>query len=138
MLPYVGEVPRLLEKAPRAAGVPARGQPWTKRDGLKFAKNTRPLMMANANQKGALIMNYDYRVTGQIIGRLRVQREMSQEALSGLAGIARSHLAMIENGRKRANVETLWRLAAALDMRMSELMRMVEDEMDYVSHVTKP
>lgn len=94
--------------------------------------------MANANQKGALIMNYDYRVTGQIIGRLRVQREMSQEALSGLAGIARSHLAMIENGRKRTNVETLWRLAAALDMRMSELMRMVEDEMDYVSHVTKP
>lgn len=95
-------------------------------------------MMANANQKGALIMNYDYRVTGQIIGRLRVQREMSQEALSGLAGIARSHLAMIENGRKKANVETLWRIAAALDMRMSELMRMVEDEMDRMSHVTKP
>lgn len=95
-------------------------------------------MMANANQKGALIMNYDYRVTGQIIGRLRVQREMSQEALSGLAGIARSHLAMIENGRKKANVETLWHIAAALDMRMSELMRMVEDEMDRMSHVTKP
>lgn len=45
-------------------------------------------MTANASQKGALIMSYDYRVTGQIIGRLRVQREMSQEALSGLAGIA--------------------------------------------------
>lgn len=45
---------------------------------------------------------------------------------------------MIENGRKKANVETLWRIAAALDMRMSELMRMVEDEMDRMSHVTKP
>ena len=48
-------------------------------------------MMANANQKGALSMNYDYRVVGQIIGRIRVQREMSQEVLSGLAGVARSH-----------------------------------------------
>ena len=69
-------------------------------------------MMANANQKGALIMNYDYRVVGQIIGRIRVQREMSQEVLSGLAGVARSHLAMIESGSKNANVETLWRIAS--------------------------
>ena len=94
-------------------------------------------MMANANQKGALIMNYDYRVVGQIIGRIRVQREMSQEVLSGLAGVARSHLAMIESGSKNANVETFWRIASALDMRMSELMRLVEDEIDRINHVTK-
>ncbi len=87
-------------------------------------------MMANANQKGALSMNYDYSVVGQIIGHIRVQREMSQEVLSGLAGVARSYLAMIESGSKNANVETLWRIAAALDMRMSELMRLVEDEID--------
>ena len=95
-------------------------------------------MMANAYQKGALIMNYDYRVVGQIIGRIRVQREMSQEVLSGLAGVARIHLAMIENGSKNANTETLWRIASALDMRMSELMRLVEDEIDRMNHVTKP
>lgn len=53
-------------------------------------------------------MNYDYKVTGRIIGRIRVQRGMSQEVRSGLAGVARSHLAMIENGSKNANVETLW------------------------------
>ena len=53
---------------------------------------------------------------------------MSQEVLSGLAGISRSHLAMIENGRKKANVETLWRIAAALDMPLSDLIRMVEEE----------
>lgn len=82
-------------------------------------------------------MNYDYKVTGRIIGRIRVQREMSQEVLSGLAGIARSHLAMIENGSKNANVETLWRIAAALDMRMSELMLLVEDEIAQRSHSVK-
>lgn len=59
---------------------------------------------------------------------LRTQRGMSQEVLSGLAGVARSHLAMIENGSKNANVDTLWRISSALGMRMSDLMRMVENE----------
>ena len=72
-------------------------------------------------------MNYN-KITGQMIGILRSQRGMSQEVLSGLAGVARSHLAMIENGSKNANVDTLWRISSALDMRMSELIRMVEDE----------
>ena len=74
-------------------------------------------------------MLYDSKITGQLIGILRTQRGMSQEVLSGLAGIARSHLAMIENGRKQANVETLWRIAQALDIRLSDLIRMVEEKL---------
>ncbi|MGN1021450.1 MAG: helix-turn-helix domain-containing protein [Aristaeellaceae bacterium] len=73
-------------------------------------------------------MTYHSSITGQIIGRLRAQRGISQEVLSGLAGVARSHLAMIETGRKNVNVDTLWRIAEALDMRLSELMRLVEAE----------
>lgn len=73
-------------------------------------------------------MDYNSKITGQVIGILRVRQGMSQEMLSGLAGIARSHLAMIENGSKNANVDTLWRIADALDMRMSDLMRLVEEE----------
>ena len=73
-------------------------------------------------------MRYDYRITGRVIGRLRTRQGMSQEMLSGLAGIARSHLTMIETGRKNANVDTLWRIAQALGMPLSELMRMVEQE----------
>ncbi len=73
-------------------------------------------------------MLYNSRITGQVIGLLRTNRGMSQEALSGLAGIARSHLAMIENGSKSANVETLWRIAQALDMPLSSLIRMVEEK----------
>ena len=73
-------------------------------------------------------MDYDYRITGQVIGRLKTQRELSQEVLSKHEGIARSHLAMIETGRKNASVETLWRIAEALGLRLSELLRMVEEE----------
>ena len=72
-------------------------------------------------------MDYNSKITGQVIGLLRTRQGMSQEVLSGLAGIARSHLAMIENGTKNANVDTLWRIAQALNMRLSELMRMVEE-----------
>lgn len=82
-------------------------------------------------------MLYNNKITGQIIGRLRTKRGMSQETLSGLAGIARSHLTMIENGDKNANVETLWRIASALDMRLSELIHMVEGEIEGVDKCGK-
>ena len=74
-------------------------------------------------------MRYDGRITGQVIGYLRVRRGMTQEVLSGLSGIARSHLAMIENGSKNPNVDTLWRIAAALGLRLSEMMHLVEQAM---------
>ena len=85
-------------------------------------------MKAKAYQKGVVIMDYNYRITGQVIGRIRTQHGMSQEVLSGLSGVARSHLAMIETGSKNANVDTIWRIAEALDMRLSDLVRLIEVE----------
>ena len=73
-------------------------------------------------------MDYNYKITGQIVGRLRTQRGMSQEVLSGLSGVARSHLAMIETGSKNANVDTLWRIAQALEMKLSDLIKLIEYE----------
>lgn len=73
-------------------------------------------------------MSYDHRITARVIRRLRRQQGMTQEQLSGLAGISRSHLAEIESGADRANVETLWKIADALGLRLSALFRMIEDE----------
>lgn len=73
-------------------------------------------------------MDYDHRITGQIIGLLRTQHNISQEVLSGLAGVARSHLTMIENGSKNPSVGTLWRLAAALDKPLSAIFLLIEEE----------
>lgn len=66
-------------------------------------------------------MEYDYKQMGRLIRRLRKEKGLSQDVLSGLAGIGRSHLAMIETGRKNASVETLWNISAALDISMAEL-----------------
>ena len=83
-------------------------------------------------------MLYNSRIVGQVIGKLRTERGMSQEVLSGLAGIARTHLTMIENGSKNASMETLWKLASALDMRLSELIYMVEEQLLNTSAIVDP
>ena len=71
-------------------------------------------------------MSYDFKVTGRVIRNLRIRRKLSQEVLSGLAGISRSHLAMIESGMKNPTVDTLWRIASALDMPLSCLIERIE------------
>ena len=73
-------------------------------------------------------VQFDNSAVGRTIRNLRNKRGVSQDVLSGFAGIARTHLTMIENGKKRANLETLWKIANALDMRPSELVALIEDE----------
>ena len=73
-------------------------------------------------------MHYNQVTVGQVIRKLRTQKHMTQELLSGFAGIARSHLSMIENGTKQANMETIWRIALALEMTPSQLIAAIEDE----------
>ena len=75
-------------------------------------------------------MQFDNKAVGRAIRGLRKEKGLSQDILSGFAGIARTHLTMIENGTKQANFETLWRIARALDMRPSELVSRIENEIE--------
>ena len=75
-------------------------------------------------------MQYDHYITGRIIREIREQQGLTQEVLSGLAAVSRSHLAEVETGHTNANVETLWKISEALGMRMSDLMRMVEQAIE--------
>ncbi|MBQ3405308.1 MAG: helix-turn-helix transcriptional regulator [Oscillospiraceae bacterium] len=72
-------------------------------------------------------MIIDKKTVGNTIRALRISRGLTQEVLSGLAGIARTHLTMIENGSKQANFETLCKIAAALGLRPSELVKHMEE-----------
>ena len=73
-------------------------------------------------------MPYNRKAFGVVISKLRVQKGLTQESLSGLAGIARSHLAALENGEKTAKLDTLWRIAEALGISPGELVRKIENE----------
>lgn len=76
----------------------------------------------------------DSTVVGTVIQRIREEHRQSQELVSGLAGIGRSHLSAIERGERKPTMETFFRIAYALEMRPSELMRAIEEAMeDYSS-----
>lgn len=42
----------------------------------------------------------------------------------------RSHLGMVETGGRIPNLYTIWRISDALDMRPSELVALIEEEME--------
>lgn len=74
-------------------------------------------------------MQYHKQAVGIVIRRLREEKGMTQELLSGFAGIARSHLSMIETGSKKPNFETIWKIADALEMKPSALVSEIEKEL---------
>jgi transcriptional regulator with XRE-family HTH domain len=73
-------------------------------------------------------MQFSNEIIGKVIKEKRIQKGMTQELLSGLAGIARTHLTMIENGTKQPNFETVWKIALALDIKPSQLVSEIEAE----------
>ena len=80
--------------------------------------------------KGGIRMLYNSTIIGLVISMERVKRGMTQEQLSGLADISRSHLAALEKGQKSPKVETLWRIAEALSVKPSKLLMMAEKIME--------
>jgi transcriptional regulator with XRE-family HTH domain len=71
----------------------------------------------------------DAYIVGRVIQRFREQRGQSQELLSGLAGIGRTHLSAIERGQRKPTLETFWRISEALGLKPSVLMAAIEEEM---------
>lgn len=69
-------------------------------------------------------------IVGRVIQRFREEKKQSQELLSGFAGIGRTHLSAIERGERKPTLETFFKIAYALDMRPSDLLRAVEAEME--------
>ena len=67
-------------------------------------------------------------IVGRVIQRCREEKCQSQELVSGLAGIGRTHLSAIERGQRRPTLDTFCRIAEAMDMRPSQLLAKVEQE----------
>jgi len=76
------------------------------------------------------MVDFNNKAVGKVISKLRKERKLSQEVFSGFAGLARSHLAMIETGDKQPNFETIWRIANAFEMPVHALVKMIEDEIE--------
>lgn len=71
----------------------------------------------------------DAKVVGAVLQRLREEKGLSQEVVSGLAGIGRTHLSAIERGERKPTLETFFRISEALGMRASVVMERIEKQM---------
>lgn len=76
-----------------------------------------------------VILLLDAKIVGRVIQRLREEKGLSQEVLSGLADIGRTHLSAIECGERRPALDTFFKISEALEMAPSALMKAIEDEL---------
>ena len=65
-------------------------------------------------------------IVGEVIAHFRKQKKLSQEVLSGLSDIGRTHLSAIERGDRKPTLETLYRISCALGISMSEIVAEIE------------
>lgn len=70
----------------------------------------------------------DSKTVGKVIRRVREEKGLSQEVVSGLADIGRTHLSAIERGTRKPTMETFFRIANAMDIDASSLLRQIESE----------
>ncbi|MBE7011983.1 MAG: helix-turn-helix transcriptional regulator [Ruminococcaceae bacterium] len=68
----------------------------------------------------------DSKIVGQVINEFRKRKGISQEVLSGLADIGRTHLSAIERGERKPTLETLYRICSAMDVSMSAVVSEIE------------
>lgn len=69
-------------------------------------------------------------IVGQVIQKYREQKKQSQELISGLAGIGRTHLSAIERGERKPTLETLFKIADALGIKASSIVAAIEEEIN--------
>jgi transcriptional regulator with XRE-family HTH domain len=62
------------------------------------------------------------RQVGANLRRLRTRRELSQSKLAERAGLNRSYLSMVENGRRNISLDNLVSLTLALKVELVELL----------------
>ncbi len=63
---------------------------------------------------------------GQVLGELRKGQEMSQEALALESGLERNYISLLELGRNSASLKTIFKLATALNVSVTDFISQVE------------
>ena len=68
---------------------------------------------------------------GHILQVLRKKKGLTQEQLSGLATLDRTHYSKIERGLRNPPIDTVFKIASALDMKPHELVKIIEENVDF-------
>ena len=93
---------------------------------IGLIKNSSPCYH---NDKEVALM-IDPVLVGSVIRGLREKKGKTQEVVSGLAGLDRTHYSKIERGLRSPTLDTLFRIAQALDMKPHELLLEIEKALE--------
>ncbi len=70
------------------------------------------------------------RLFGRILQELRTQRGLSQEKLGFESNYHRTYISQLERGQKNPSLKAIVRLAEALGIRPSEMIRRIESRVE--------
>ena len=65
---------------------------------------------------------------GEVVRKRRLALDLSQEELAARAGVHRTYLSDIERGARNITITVLTRLADALEVRVSRVFRLTEQQ----------
>ena len=71
-------------------------------------------------------------LVGKVIQQYRESKKLSQEVVSGLADIGRTHLSAIERGVRKPTLETFFKICDAMEVAPSFLIKLIEDETEKI------
>ena len=64
---------------------------------------------------------------GQVLRELRVNKKISQEKLAEFCDLDRTYISLLERGLRQPTLTTLFKIAQALEVQPSEIVRRIED-----------
>lgn len=69
-------------------------------------------------------------IIGCVLRELRENKGLTQDQLSGLAALDRTHYSKLERGLRSPTIETVFKIAQALDMKPHEIIMLIEDKIN--------
>ncbi len=75
------------------------------------------------------VLAVDSAISGRVIAKYRKNKKMTQEVLSGLCGINRTHLSAIERGLRSPTLATFIRICYAMGVEATTVISEIEKQL---------
>ena len=66
-------------------------------------------------------------IVGRVLAEYRERRGLTQDVLSGLAGLDRTHYSKLERGLRTPTLDTLFKIGQALDVPPHTILQRIEE-----------
>lgn len=67
------------------------------------------------------------KIVGRVLTEYRERKGLTQDVLSGLAGLDRTHYSKLERGLRSPTLDTLFKIGQALDVAPHEILKSIEE-----------